>query len=170
MGERDVVTVAIRWFGCVIHGPSFTRCSNFTKAMAEQQNRATEIEKSKITAANAELLGCNSGWSRYLDWHIGVWCAAPETLDAIGPKLCEAGSGAGGGFHAHISSPNKRVSSAGSIWAAGVGGLGVEFHMNFDWQFFNESIVSLLDYCSDSSRVICTENSCDESDTIRLFV
>ena len=123
-----------------------------------------------VSSANAELLGCNSGWSRYLDWHIGVWCAAPETLDAIGPKLCEAGAGAGGGFHAHISSPNKRVSSAGSIWAAGVGGLGVEFHMNFDWQFFNESIVSLLDYCSGSSRGICTENSCDESDTIRRFV
>ena len=123
-----------------------------------------------VSSANAELLGCNSGWSRYLDWHIGVWCAAPETLDAIGPKLCEAGSGSGGGFHAHISSPNKRVSSAGSIWAAGVGGLGVEFHMNFDWQFFNESIVSLLDYCSGSSRGICTENSCDESDTIRRFV
>ena len=62
------------------------------------------------------------------------------------------------------------MSSAGSIWAAGVGGLGVEFHMNFDWQFFNESIVSLLDYCSGSSRGICTENSCDESDTIRRFV
>jgi hypothetical protein len=39
--------------------------------------------------------------------------------------------------------------------------------MNFDWQFFNESVITLLDYCSGTSRGICTDTSCDESDEIR---
>ena len=116
-----------------------------------------------VVEANAELLGCNSGWSRYLDWHLGVACDSPQSLDKIGPKLCVDGSG----FHGHVSSANKKVSSEGSLWAAGVGGLGVEFHMDFTWEFFNESRMVLLDYCSGTSRGICTTASCDESDLIR---
>ena len=89
----------------------------------------------------------------------------PETLDRVGPKLCAAGSG----FHAHASERTLvgGASSEGSIWAAGVGGLGVEFHADFDWSFFDEDRVSMLDYCSVSSKGRCTADSCDESQLIR---
>ena len=118
-----------------------------------------------VTETNAKLLGCDAGWTRYLDWHVGVWCGAPETLDRVGPKLCAAGSG----FHAHASERTLvgGASSEGSIWAAGVGGLGVEFHADFDWSFFDEDRVSMLDYCSVSSKGRCTADSCDESQLIR---
>ena len=117
-----------------------------------------------VVEANRALLGCNTGWSRYLDWHLGVYCEAPQSLDKIGPKLCVAGHG----FHAHISSPNKRISTAGSIWSDGVGGLGVEFHLDFTYDFFNKSQLALLDYCSADSAGQCSEDSCDLSDTFRV--
>ncbi|KAH8059897.1 hypothetical protein JL720_13707 [Aureococcus anophagefferens] len=34
------------------------------------------------------LTGCNTGWDRYLDSHLGVWCTKPRYLDNIAPKLC----------------------------------------------------------------------------------
>ena len=136
--------------------------SNLTEAGSMANYSVAHFEK-VVVEANAELLGCNSGWSRYLDWHLGVACDSPQSLDKIGPKLCVDGSG----FHGHVSSANKKVSSEGSLWAAGVGGLGVEFHMDFTWEFFNESRMVLLDYCSGTSRGICTTASCDESDLIR---
>ena len=67
-------------------------------------------------------------------------CDAATSLDAIGPKLCEAGVG----YHAHISSM-AASSKWGSIWTGGVGGWGVEFHMKFDFSFFNQSRLDLLD-------------------------
>ena len=48
-----------------------------------------------------------------------------------------------------------------------VGGLGVEFHMDFTYEFFNKSEIDLLDYCSADSVGICDEDSCDLSDTFR---
>ena len=129
-------------------------------ARAAEGNRSSvAIFEEKIDMYNAGFLGCNSGWSRYLDWHIAVWCADSVTLDEIGPKLCAAGAG----FHAHASSQNP-ASKQGSIWTGGVGGLGVEFHMKFDWTFFNHNYSTLLDYCSADSTGICSEDSCDLSD------
>ena len=52
----------------------------------------------------------------------------------------------------------------GSIWTGGVGGWGVEFHMKFDFSFFNQSRLDLLDYCEESSSGICTADECDMSD------
>ena len=77
-----------------------------------------------VVEANAELLGCNSGWSRYLDWHLGVACDSPQSLDKIGPKLCVDGSG----FHGHVSSANKKVSSEGSLCA----GAGADSTRQYD--------------------------------------
>ena len=80
------------------------------------------------------------------------------TLDKIGPKLCTAGAG----YHAHTSAAGGTV---GSIWTGGVGGLGVEFHMDFDFSFFNKNWTSMLNYCSATSVGICSEDSCDMSET-----
>lgn len=104
-----------------------------------------------VSSTHRENLGCNKGWDRFLDMHIGMWCQDPAKLDKIGPKMCEAGAG----FHAHSA-----VGHLGSIWAAGAGGLGVEFHGAFDYTFFNQSDLDALDYCSKSSSGICTKNSC----------
>ena len=72
-------------------------------------------------------------------------------LDAIGPKLCEAGVG----FHAH--SGTGRV---GSIWSAGAGALAVELRGEFDYRFFNESRLDLLDYCAKDSSGRCDPDRC----------
>ena len=122
-------------------------------------NYSVQMFEEATARANGELLGCNTGWSRYLDWHLGVYCDAATSLDAIGPKLCEAGVG----YHAHISSM-AASSKWGSIWTGGVGGWGVEFHMKFDFSFFNQSRLDLLDYCEESSSGICTADECDMSD------
>ena len=71
--------------------------SNMTYDGSATNYSVAHFEK-VISDANAELLGCNTGWSRYLDWHVAVYCEAPLSLDKIGPKLCTAGHG----FHAHI--------------------------------------------------------------------
>ena len=73
---------------------------------------------------HSALLGCNTGWDRYLDHHLGVWCEEPAKLDKIAPKMCEAGVG----FHAHSGTGN-----VGSIWSSGVGGLAIEFHGARSW-------------------------------------
>lgn len=97
-------------------------------------------------------LGCNEGWDRYLDNHLGVWCSRPEFLDRIGPKMCETGVG----FHAHRGSDDF----IGSIWSAGVGSLGVEFHGSFDGSFFNRSELSVIDYCAKTSTGSCAHHKC----------
>ena len=94
------------------------------------------------------LLGCNTGWDRYLDDHLGVWCEAPFKLDSAGPKLCEAGVG----FHAHSGSGGSRV---GSLWTAGAGNVAVELRGEFDYRFFNESALGMLDYCAKDSSGHC---------------
>ena len=91
------------------------------------------------------------GWDRYLDFHMGVWCSRPEYLDRIGPKLCETGVG----FHTHRGSGD-----IGSIWSAGVGSMGVEFHGSFDGTFFNESDLTSIDYCTSDSTGTCAHNKC----------
>ena len=114
-----------------------------------------------VAGYNAALLGCDAGWTRYLDTHVGVECyGGGARLDAIAPKLCDAGVG----FHAHSASSEG---ATGSIWTAGVGALGVEFKMNFDWAFFNKSATTLLDYCSADSSGVCSPSSCDLNPTYR---
>ena len=92
------------------------------------------------------------GWDRYLDMHLGVWCSRPEYLDRIGPKMCETGVG----FHSHRGDADY----IGSIWSAGVGSLGVEFHGSFDGTFFNESELTTIDYCSATSSGTCAHHKC----------
>ena len=48
--------------------------SNKTYTTSWAANYSVAHFERVVTEANAELLGCNSGWSRYLDWHLGVWC------------------------------------------------------------------------------------------------
>ena len=80
---------------------------------------------------------------------MGVWCSRPEYLDRIGPKLCETGVG----FHTHRGSGD-----IGSIWSAGVGSMGVEFHGSFDGTFFNESDLTPIDYCTSDSTGTCAHH------------
>ena len=115
-----------------------------------------------VVEANRALLGCNTGWSRYLDWHLGVYCEAPQSLDKIGPKLCVAGHG----FHAHISSPNKRISTAGSIWSDGVGGSASSSTSTSR----TTSSTRASSRCSTTARPTRpgSARSCDLSDTFRV--
>ena len=106
-----------------------------------------------VQGYHGALLGCNTGWDRYLDDHLGVWCEAPFKLDSAGPKLCEAGVG----FHAHSGSGGSRV---GSLWTAGAGNVAVELRGEFDYRFFNESALGMLDYCAKDSSGHCEPGRC----------
>ncbi|KAH8076518.1 hypothetical protein JL721_524 [Aureococcus anophagefferens] len=78
-----------------------------------------------VEGVHQALTGCNTGWDRYLDSHLGVWCTKPRYLDNIAPKLCRNDVG----YHAHAGD-NSKGAGAEAPGTAGVAGLGVEFHGN----------------------------------------
>ena len=67
--------------------------------------------------------------------------------------MCEAAVG----FHAHSGGSSSKV---GSMWTAGAGGIAVELRGEFDYKFFNESRLDLLDYCARDSSGRCTPDRC----------
>jgi hypothetical protein len=109
-----------------------------------------------VEGVHQALTGCNTGWDRYLDSHLGVWCTKPRYLDNIAPKLCRNDVG----YHAHVGGNSKGAGVEGSLWTAGVAGLGVEFHGYFNGKFFNESALTDLDYCTKSSTGDCVHMQC----------
>jgi hypothetical protein len=109
-----------------------------------------------VEGVHQALTGCNTGWDRYLDSHLGVWCTKPRYLDNIAPKLCRSDVG----YHAHAGDNSKGAGVEGSLWTAGVAGLGVEFHGYFNGKFFNESALTDLDYCTKSSTGDCVHMQC----------
>ena len=104
-----------------------------------------------VQGYHSAMLGCNSGWDRHLDNHLGVWCEQPAKLDRIAPKMCAAGVG----FHAHAG-----TGAIGSIWSAGVGGVAIEFRGKYTYEFFNKSALGLLNYCTTDSNGKCDPNRC----------
>lgn len=109
-----------------------------------------------VSGVHTALTGCNTGWDRFLDSHLGVWCTKPRYLDNIGPKLC----GNGVGYHAHAGDNSAGSAIEGSLWSAGAAGLGIEFHGYFNGRFFNETALTDLDYCTKSSTGDCRDMQC----------
>ena len=99
------------------------------------------FEDEMATSMDA-LLGCNRGYSRWADWHLGTFMRGPgASLDVNARYLCERRIG----FH-----NGGLVRSGGSNWARGAAGVGVEFAGHFDGTWFNQSDVSQINYCSAS--------------------
>ena len=96
----------------------------------------------EMDASLDSLLGCNRGYSRWADWHLGTFMRGPgASLDVNARYLCERRIG----FH-----NGGLVRSGGSNWARGAAGVGVEFAGHFDGTWFNQSDVSQINYCSAS--------------------
>ena len=104
--------------------------------------------QNEMTSMLDGLMGCNQGYSRFVDWHIGIalgpWNPSGTSLDENAEFLCEAGIG----FHngGMVTTSNNLVSGSGSNWARGAAGVGVEFMAHYDGSVFHN--VSQIDYCS----------------------
>ena len=101
--------------------------------------------QNEMTAMLDGLMGCNQGYSRFIDWHIGIsidpWISGRGTsLDLNAEFLCEAGIGF------HNGGTLKNDSGIGSNWARGYAGVGVEFMGQYDGSVFHNA--SQFDYCS----------------------
>ena len=59
-----------------------------------------------------------------------------------------------------VTDNSDGAATEGSLWTAGVAGLGVEFHGYFNGKFFNESALTDLDYCTKSSEGDCVHMQC----------
>ena len=90
-------------------------------------------------AADAEM-GCDAGYSRYVDSHVGVTVEG-ASLDFNARGLCADGVGV------HTGDTGD---GTGSNWARGASGVGVEFHGDYDYSFFSEFDLFVLDYCAAS--------------------
>lgn len=121
-------------------------------------NGATASEGSALSVASFQnemsamldaLMGCNKGYSRFVDWHIGIFLQKHGTrIDANGQWLCENKIGFhNGGTNEHRHAPSS-VWGWGSNWARGAAGVGIEFFGAYDGTIFDN--VTQLDYCSPS--------------------
>ena len=73
------------------------------------------------------LAGANQGFSRYMDWHVGLMMLASDGADTWTSLEANAAAleAAGVGFH------DGGDGSEGSNWSRGASGLGVEFHGHY---------------------------------------
>ena len=120
-----------------------------------------------VTTTIQEFVGDNTGYSRYLDNHIGMDIENIATLDQNARKLEDGQyafhSGGGketGADGAGSTDDSRRLGLtsleshdtwAGSNWARGKAGVNFEFRSAYeghDGSFFNVSDIVQLDYCS----------------------
>ena len=104
-----------------------------------------------VARTHKALVGCQRGWDRYLDAHLGVM--VDSSLDLAGSRLCAAGVG----FHAHPDSGNAYH---GSVWTAGTQqGLGLELQGLIDYSYYNASELGAMNYCSPTTEGRCYAGS-----------
>ena len=110
-----------------------------------------------VASVHAEYTGCQSGWDRYFDHHLGVM--VDSSLDFAASGMC----GRAVGFHAH---PDADDADYGSLWSAGTGkGLGVELQGAIDHSYFNASQMHSMNYCSPTTEGRCFAGSgCSNDD------
>ena len=96
-------------------------------------------------AVHARWTGEGVGWDHLLDNHLGLlWPhAALDTL--VAPLSASATP-----FRAHVSDGPDEPAGSGSVWSAGVGGEGIEFHGTFDFTAFPSNMPG-MDYCGSPS-------------------
>lgn len=101
-------------------------------------NYSASFHAAYVADAMDATMGCDAGYSRYVDSHIGVTLEG-TSLDANAKALCDAGVGI------HTGDAGQ---GSGSNWARGTSGLGVEFQGEYDYTFFPAWDIYVLDYCS----------------------
>ena len=104
--------------------------------------------QNEMNAMLDALMGCNKGYSRFVDWHIGIFVDGHGTsLDANAEYLCENKIGFHNGGQLNPLSPGTEK-GWGSNWARGAAGMGVEFWAAYDGSVFLNA--TQLDYFSAS--------------------
>ena len=106
----------------------------------------------EMDASLDSLLGCNRGFSRFADWHIGVDLGSGGTsLDENAEWLCARSIGFHNGGETGAAGGDDdtaAVGGTGSNWARGASGVAVEFRAEYDGSWFDSA--NELDYCSPS--------------------
>jgi hypothetical protein len=110
------------------------------------------VEKVRSTA------GINTGYSRWMDDHVGFMLKDGHTLDELRFELEAANTP----YHAHVTELVTGDQTAGSLWAWGVSGLGIEWHGAFDYTTFHKPIGG-FDFCT-------ADTSCQPQDVTCLEV
>jgi hypothetical protein len=116
--------------------------------------------QNEMNAMLDALMGCNKGYSRFVDWHIGIFMDGDGTsIDANGEWLCQHRVGFHNGGTINIKSSSS-IWGWGSNWARGAAGMGIEFWGAYDGSIFNN--VTQLDYCSPSGFSIPSASGSNE--------
>ncbi|KAK7242395.1 hypothetical protein SO694_00012473 [Aureococcus anophagefferens] len=115
-----------------------------------------------VGAAADDDMGCDAGYSRYADAHVGITLEG-TSLDFNARGLCADGVGV------HTGDTGD---GTGSNWARGSSGVGVEFHGSYDYSFFSQWDLFVLDYCAASgfgaSADACTTSTRGHHSSPRL--
>ena len=115
-----------------------------------------------VGAAADDDMGCDAGYSRYADSHVGITLEG-TSLDFNARGLCADGVGV------HTGDTGD---GTGSNWARGASGVGVEFHGSYDYSFFSQWDLFVLDYCAASgfgaSADACTTSNRNHHSSPRL--
>ena len=115
-----------------------------------------------VGAAADDDMGCDAGYSRYADAHVGITLEG-TSLDFNARGLCADGVGV------HTGDTGD---GTGSNWARGSSGVGVEFHGSYDYSFFSQWDLFVLDYCAASgfgaSADACTTSNRNHHSSPRL--
>lgn len=92
----------------------------------------------------AAYMGANTGWARFLDYHVGL--NVPGALDDFKPALDRRDAH----YHAHVV-PQSGTPDDGSIFAKGAAGLSVELHGVFNYTAFDPEPLGALNFCAADS-------------------
>ena len=100
--------------------------------------------------------GTNQGYSRWMDDHWALTMRDTHTLDQIRFNLESAATP----YHAHTTELFGNQ-TAGSLWAWGVSGMGIEWHGEFDYTTFHDSIGG-FDFCTADTTCQAADKTCKE--------
>jgi hypothetical protein len=169
----DLATYSISGDGCDVRGvelayegtqdnafavaPIFVKTVDNRRAVQGLGGLTLAAFEEYVASVHAEYTGCQSGWDRYFDHHLGVM--VDSSLDFAASGMC----GRAVGFHAH---PDADDADYGSLWSAGTGkGLGVELQGAIDHSYFNASQMHSMNYCSPTTEGRCFAGSgCSNDD------
>jgi len=89
-----------------------------------------------------EQMGTNKGFSRYADWHLGLYMEeGGTTLDGNADVMEHDGVG-------YFNSGDKSTEMGGSNYARGGAGIAIQYVGEYDYTRFARKSITTLDYCS----------------------
>lgn len=114
-------------------------------AAASALPRTVADYEADVAAMRAATMGLGAGWSRVLDDHVKFDLPNGWALDSLVDTLDATDAE----WHAHIQALG--MNAEGSIWAAGIGALAIEYGGMFDYTAFTPGSLDEYNWCNASS-------------------